>query len=120
MNLTPIEAAGSSRGGAQGTSSSSSSSSSGGGVAHIPAPPVPRVDPLYLQQLSDMGFTREHAEEALLACGNELPSAMEWILSHPPSSEVSGISNKGGGTHLHVMWQCFFLGGGGRFSSVYM
>ena len=33
----------------------------------------------------DMGFTREHAEEALLVSGNELATAMEWILTHPPS-----------------------------------
>lgn len=50
-----------------------------------PAPP--RVDPHHLQQLCDMGFTRTHAEEALEACGNDLNSAMEWILTHP-SSEV--------------------------------
>ena len=50
-----------------------------------PAPP--RVDPQHLQQLCDMGFARAHAEEALEACGNDLNTAMEWILSHP-SSEV--------------------------------
>lgn len=51
------------------------------------APAPPRVDPHHLQQLCDMGFTRTHAEEALEACGNDLNSAMEWILTHP-SSEV--------------------------------
>lgn len=50
----------------------------------VPAPP--RVDPHHLQQLCDMGFTRVHAEEALEACGNELNTAMEWILTHPLSA----------------------------------
>ena len=49
----------------------------------------PRVDPLYLGQLCDMGFSREQAERALLVCGNDLPTAMEWILNrHPTATEV--------------------------------
>ena len=49
----------------------------------------PRVDPLYLGQLCDMGFSREQAERALLVCGNDLPTAMEWILNrHPTGTEV--------------------------------
>ena len=63
-------------------------SGAGSMIPPVPPPPVPvpHVDPLYLQQLCDMGFERNHAEEALVACGNDLPTAMEWILSHPPSS----------------------------------
>ena len=34
----------------------------------------------------DMGFNREHAEEALLATGNDIAASMEWILTHPPSA----------------------------------
>ena len=34
----------------------------------------------------DMGFNREHAEEALLATGNDITASMEWILTHPPSA----------------------------------
>ena len=37
----------------------------------------------------DMGFDQLHAEEALLATGNNLPASMEWILTHPHST-VSG------------------------------
>jgi hypothetical protein len=49
----------------------------------------PRVDPLYLGQLCDMGFSREQGERALLVCGNDLPTAMEWILTrHPGAPEV--------------------------------
>ena len=67
----------------------------GGGGGPPRPPPVPRVDPLYLQQLCDMGFSRPHAEEALLACGNDLSTAMEWILSHPPSSSSTSEVSSG-------------------------
>ena len=67
-------------------SSSTASAGPSGSVLSPAAPQIPRVDPLYLQQLIDMGFTRNHAEEALMACGNDLSTAMEWILTHPPSS----------------------------------
>ena len=57
-----------------------------------PPPPVhPSVDPLFLQQLCDMGFSRAHGEEALIACANDLASAMDWILNHPPSSSANAV-----------------------------
>lgn len=62
------------------------SSSGADPVAPPPPPPPPthpNVDPDYLQQLCDMGFQREHAEEALIVCANDLASAMDWILNHP-------------------------------------
>ena len=37
----------------------------------------------------DMGFEQLHAEEALLATGNNLAASMEWILTHPPSSSAA-------------------------------
>jgi len=37
----------------------------------------------------DMGFTRDHGIEALLVCGNDLTTAMEWILTHPPPAEAA-------------------------------
>ena len=69
---------------------SAAASSGAPGASSSPAPPIvaPRVDPHFLQQLCDMGFSREHSEEALLTCGNDITTAMEWILSHPPSSEA--------------------------------
>ena len=81
------DGAGSSSRGAQGGSSTSAGAAVGA-APPIPYVPVPRVDPLYLQQLCDMGFARDHSEEALLACGNDLSAAMEWILSHPPSTSA--------------------------------
>jgi hypothetical protein len=54
-------------------------------------PFIPRADPLLLQQLMDMGFAREHSEDALLMTGNDLTASMEWILSHPPPA---GPSNR--------------------------
>ena len=52
----------------------------------------PRVDPLYLSQLCDMGFSREQAERALLVCGNDLTTAMEWLLTRRPSGgEVRSV-----------------------------
>ena len=63
-----------------------------GGVA-TPAPAAPRVTPIHLQQLCDMGFSRELTEEALVATSNDLGSAMEWMLSHQPSA--SGSSGRG-------------------------
>lgn len=64
-----------------------------------PVPPLPSqhpgVEPLALQQLVHMGFSQDHAAEALVACGNNLTLAMDWILTHQPSTtagaEVSGI-----------------------------
>ncbi len=58
-------------------------------VESSPSVRPPRVDPLYLGQLCDMGFSREQGERALLVCGNDLPTAMEWILTrHPGATEV--------------------------------
>lgn len=37
----------------------------------------------------DMGFTRDHATDALLVCGNNLTAAMEWILTHPPTEDTT-------------------------------
>ena len=74
----------------------SSHSGSSTGVGEPPSAPSihPSVDPLLLQQLCVMGFSRSHAEEALIACANDLPSAMDWILNHPASSStaVAGIA----------------------------
>ena len=52
----------------------------------------PGVDPVALQQLADMGFSQDSAAEALVACGNSFPMAMDWILNHQPArpSVVSG------------------------------
>ncbi len=62
------------------------------GLVPPPPPPAPLVDPNNLQQLCDMGFERNSAEEALQACGNDLDGAMEWIFLHPPSSSVETVS----------------------------
>lgn len=43
----------------------------------------------------DMGFTRDHATDALLVCGNNLTAAMEWILTHPPTEDTT--TNDGDG-----------------------
>jgi len=32
-----------------------------------------------------MGFSQDHAAEALVACGNSFSLAMDWILNHPPT-----------------------------------
>lgn len=79
---------------AKSTSSSDTVAASGstpsGSAAPPPPPPVhPSVDPVFLQQLSDMGFSREHAEEALIACANDLTSAMDWILTHPQTTTTA-------------------------------
>ena len=58
----------------------------------VPVPQPPRVNPHHLQQLFDMGFTREQGEEALLACGDSVTASMEWLLSHPgPSAQAVGL-----------------------------
>lgn len=68
-----------------------------------PPPPVhPSVDPLFLQQLCDMGFSRAHGEEALIACANDLAAAMDWILNHPPSTSANTVVSEvraGGGAN---------------------
>ena len=86
----------------------------GGGASTVaPTPAAPRAAPGHLQQLCDMGFARELAEEALVATGNDLSSAMEWMLSHQPSA--SGSSGRevvcvcvcrGGCTYGCYMWVC--------------
>ncbi|XP_064359499.1 E3 ubiquitin-protein ligase HUWE1 isoform X2 [Dromaius novaehollandiae] len=43
----------------------------------------PQVNQQQLQQLMDMGFTREHAMEALLNT-NTMEQATEYLLTHPP------------------------------------
>lgn len=40
----------------------------------------------------DMGFSRDHATEALLVCGNNLTAAMEWILTHPQTEDTATSS----------------------------
>ena len=57
-----------------------------------PPPSHPSVNPLFLQQLMDMGFPQVHAEDALIACGNDLPSAMDWILTHPHAASNSAAT----------------------------
>ena len=81
--------------GATGTTDTTSASGTAGGAAGGEASESsssvrpPRVDPLYLGQLCDMGFSREQAERALLVCGNDLTTAMEWLLTrHPSGGEV--------------------------------
>ncbi len=99
--LRPLPTASSIGGVAHGSRGQGTSSGSGSLVAGpsgvVPTPPrtAPLVDPAYLQniqQLCDMGFERHHADEALQACGNDLSSAMEWILAHPPSAPVEVVS----------------------------
>ena len=71
------------------TGTGTATGTSGGAEQQAEVRP-PRVDPLYLGQLCDMGFSREQAERALLVCGNDLPTAMEWILNrHPTGTEVN-------------------------------
>ncbi|XP_078001474.1 E3 ubiquitin-protein ligase HUWE1-like [Glandiceps talaboti] len=43
----------------------------------------PEPNPQHMQQLMDMGFTREHAREAL-SHTSSIEQATEWILTHPP------------------------------------
>lgn len=38
-----------------------------------------------------MGFGRDHAEEALLATGNDITASMEWILTHPPTDSQTRV-----------------------------
>lgn len=84
--------------GATGTSESTGTAGTTGteqqaAVESSPSVRPPRVDPLYLGQLCDMGFSREQAERALLVCGNDLPSAMEWILTrHSSGTEVHTVN----------------------------
>uniref|UniRef100_A0A3P8ZUI9 E3 ubiquitin-protein ligase HUWE1 n=1 Tax=Esox lucius TaxID=8010 RepID=A0A3P8ZUI9_ESOLU len=58
-----------------------------GGAAEDPANPTPRREPpvnqAQLQQLMDMGFSREHAMEALLNT-TTMEQATEYLLTHPP------------------------------------
>ena len=49
----------------------------------------PEVDQAALQQLIYMGFSRDHASDALIASGNNLALAMDWILTHTPPGAVS-------------------------------
>ncbi len=49
----------------------------------------PGVDPSAMQQLVDMGFSQDVAAEALVACGNSFPLAMDWILTHSHQATVS-------------------------------
>ena len=93
------------------TASSSASSTSGGATPQgnqvsqpppaAPPPQPPRVNPHHLQQLFDMGFSQEQGEEALLACGDNLTAAMDWLLSRPtPSGPAVGPSGCGQGCGL--------------------
>ena len=82
-NVESTDGGASSGGGASSSSSSSRGAQASSSVS-VEAPPLHRVDQAFLQQLCDMGFARNHAEVALIACANDLTSAMEWILSHPP------------------------------------
>ncbi|XP_048739045.2 E3 ubiquitin-protein ligase HUWE1-like isoform X5 [Ostrea edulis] len=70
--------------------------STSGGAGASPAVPMvpsrpsePDVDEAHLQQLMDMGFTREHCVEALTLT-TSLEQATEFILTHPPSGAVAG------------------------------
>lgn len=89
---------------ADAATSSGSSGSSGPSAPPPPPPPHPSVDPLFLQQLCDMGFSREHAEEALIACANDLTAAMDWILNHPPPSAAAAPVSPGQASC--VLWHC--------------
>ena len=87
------------------------------GVAAPPPPPPPSsqppahpsVNPHYLQQLTDMGFSRERAEEALVACANDVQAAMDWIFIHPspgPSSAATDVSHNYYGMALTCGMTC--------------
>ncbi len=82
----------------------SSSTPSGDSAPPPPPPPPPThpsVDPTLLQQLSDMGFSRDHAEEALIASANDLTSAMDWILNHPqPTTAAAAVSPSSANPHI--------------------
>jgi len=69
---------------------SSGSSNSGGGGD---------VNQLFVSQLTEMGFSREHAIRALNNTGGKnLESAMDWCLNHPDDSnsgqKLGGDSSK--------------------------
>ncbi|XP_070192440.1 E3 ubiquitin-protein ligase HUWE1-like isoform X3 [Littorina saxatilis] len=51
-------------------------------------PPETEINQQHMQQLMDMGFTREHAIDALVNT-NSLEQATDYILSHPPPAAVS-------------------------------
>ncbi|XP_056665905.1 E3 ubiquitin-protein ligase HUWE1-like [Monodelphis domestica] len=50
----------------------------------------PQVNQQQLQQLMDMGFTREHAMEALLNTST-MEQATEYLLTHPPPLMAGGV-----------------------------
>ncbi|XP_021341229.1 E3 ubiquitin-protein ligase HUWE1-like isoform X3 [Mizuhopecten yessoensis] len=50
--------------------------------ASVPRPSIPEINPSHLQQLMDMGFSREHATQALNHT-TSMEQATEYILTHP-------------------------------------
>ena len=49
-------------------------------------------------QIIDMGFSREHAEQALVSCNNDLAAATEWILTHPLPSSIAAAPSASSAT----------------------
>ncbi|XP_023930490.1 E3 ubiquitin-protein ligase HUWE1 [Lingula anatina] len=84
--------------GSEQASASGSSTGVGGTAAAPVVPPVrqePELNPQHLQQLMDMGFTREHCADALLHTTG-LEQATEYLLTHPvpaPALQVSGLQD---------------------------
>jgi ubiquitin carboxyl-terminal hydrolase 5/13 len=65
------------------------------------APASQEVDEGVMAALADMGFSSNGCKRACLACGNDLPQAMEWIFNHsadpdfndPPEAAAAAASN---------------------------
>eukprot|EP01098_Paradermamoeba_levis_P009273 TRINITY_DN3847_c0_g1_i1.p1 TRINITY_DN3847_c0_g1~~TRINITY_DN3847_c0_g1_i1.p1 ORF type:complete len:341 (-),score=96.26 TRINITY_DN3847_c0_g1_i1:124-1146(-) len=49
---------------------------------------LPTVDPLYLQQLVDMGFQAERSKKALILNRMNTQAAMEWLLEHNEDPDI--------------------------------
>ncbi|XP_060080556.1 E3 ubiquitin-protein ligase HUWE1-like [Ylistrum balloti] len=86
--------------GTSGTASSISILNPAAAAAAAPAavqrPSIPEVDQAHLQQLMDMGFTREHATQALNHT-TSIEQATEYILTHPlvPAPRTSAANPLG-------------------------
>eukprot|EP00794_Sanderia_malayensis_P006098 gene6098-6802_t len=52
-------------------------------AASRPQRETPQINPGYVQQIVDMGFTEDQARDALIHCGNNLVQATDYVLSHP-------------------------------------
>jgi ubiquitin carboxyl-terminal hydrolase 5/13 len=71
----------------------------------------PSIDESVLAALADMGFSQNGCKRACIACGNDLPQAMEWIFNHssdddfndPPASTSTATTAKSGANPESVM-----------------